>query len=147
MVNHWHGVAARAFAVVASVYTACLQLFSTTSLAYRAAGDSDIADAINIVVLLIAAVGAADLIWHDFMRRGLIWPSFPMRKRHQVCVAVYAALAGAFGVRAFIVAGDASIALQAGTYYVLIAAAIALEAYALAKEERTEPCRNESGSD
>jgi hypothetical protein len=141
-----HGTAARFLIVVGSAYTACLQLFSSTSLAYRAAGDGWLIDVINIAVLIIAAVGAADLVWHDILRRGLIWPSFPMRQRHQACVAVYAMLAGAFGIRAFIVPGDSEIALQVGAYYVLFTAGIAIEAAAMAFEQREEQCPTDSDS-
>ena len=135
----------RGFAVVASLYTAMLQLISPTSLAYRAAGDSIAADAVNFIVLGLALVAGADLLWRDILRRGLIWPSFPMERRHQICVMVYSSLAGAFGIRAFLAAGDIKVALQAGTYYVLIAALIAMEAYATAREERLV-CRTESAS-
>lgn len=135
----------RAFAVVASLYTAMLQLTSPMSLAYRAAGDSIAADAVNLVVLGLALVAGADLLWRDILRRGLIWPSFPMQRRHHICVLVYSSLASAFGIRAFLAAGDISVALQAGTYYVLIASLIAMEAYATAKEGR-QICPTESNS-
>ena len=140
-----HAFIARSFAVVASFYTAFLQLFSESSLAYRAAGDSVWPDAVNVAVIVIASVALADLVWRDILRRGLILPSLPARKRHQFCVMVYMALASAFGIRAFIVAGDAAIALQVGSYYILVSALIAAEAYAIAKEERS-PCPSESDS-
>jgi hypothetical protein len=131
-----HGIAARLLIVAASLWTAGLQLFSPSSLAFRAAGDSQVLDAINVVILGIAGLAAVDLLWHDLLRRGLIWPSFPERKRHHICVAVYSALAAAFGIRAFIAAGELSTALQVGSYYVLIAAGIAMEAAAIANEDR-----------
>ena len=131
-----HGISARFLIVVASMWTAGLQLLSPSSLAYRAAGDGYVIDAINIVILVIAAVAAADVIWHDILRKGLVWPSFPAQKRHRICVMVYVALAGAFGIRAFIASGDVHSALQVGSYYVLIAAGIALEAAALSDESR-----------
>jgi hypothetical protein len=131
-----HAIAARMLIVVASMWTAALQLFSPTSLAYRAAGDGQIIDAINVIVLCVAAVAAADLIWHDLLQRGLILPKFPARRRHHVCVWVYSTLAAAFGVRAFVASGDAATAAQVGLYYVLIAAGIAMEAVALANEKR-----------
>jgi hypothetical protein len=142
-----HAFISRGFAVVASLYTAGLQLLSTSSLAYRAAGDSVVADAVNVVVIVLALVALADLVWRDLLGRGLILPRLPMPVRHQLCVLVYAALAGAFGIRAFIVAGDAGIALQVGSYYILVSALIAAEAYATAKEEREPPCPRESASD
>jgi hypothetical protein len=142
-----HGTAARAVIVIASLWTAGLQLLSPASLAYRAAGDSFWIDAINIAVLGIAGLAAADVIWHDLLRRGLILPSFPAQKRHQVCVWVYSALAAAFAIRAFIAAGDIHTVFQVGGYYVLIAAGIMLEAWALAHEKREEhSCHSESES-
>ncbi len=102
-------------------------------------------DAINVAVLLIAGLALADVVWHDLMRKGLIWPSFPNRSRHQICVWVYMALASAFGIRAFIAAGDPVASLQVGAYYVLLAAGITMEAIALSKEERSQ-CQPTSDS-
>jgi hypothetical protein len=143
-----HGTAARAIIVIASLWTAGLQLLAPGSLAYRAAGDGWLIDAINLAVLCIAGLAAADVLWHDILRRGLILPGFPAQTRHQVCVWVYSALAAAFAIRAFIATGDTGTALQVGGYYVLIAAGILLEALALANEQREEQpsCRSESDS-
>ena len=140
-----HGVAARALIIVASLWTAGLQLFSPSSLAYRAAGDSWLIDAVHWAVLGITGLAAVDLLWKDVFRRGLVWPSFPAHARHHVCVATYSALAGAFAVRAFIAAGDSAAVLQVGIYYVLIAAGIAVEAAAIASEER-QACHTDSSN-
>ena len=146
MSGELHSVAARLLIVVASLYTAALQLFSTSSLAYRAAGAGWLIDAINWGVLGLAGIAAADLVWRDFMRKGLILPSVPGHTRHQFCVGLYSALAGAFAIRAFIAFdGETSAVLQVGTYYVLISAGIAIEAAAIAHEERQE-CRTPSES-
>lgn len=131
-----HSLSARFLIVVASAWTAGLQLFSPSSLAFRAAGDGHIIDAVNVAIFFITAVAAADLLWHDLLRRGPIWPSFPARQRHHVCVVVYSTLAGAFALRAFVASGELGSALQVGLYYVLIAAGIAMEAYAIADENR-----------
>jgi hypothetical protein len=151
MVINLHAIAARVLIVTASVYTASLQLFSPTSLAYRAAGDSWLIDAVNVLVLLLAGVALADLLWRDVLQRGLILPSIPMRIRHRVCVAVYMGLAAAFAVRAFIASGsDPGVVLQVATYYVLLSGGILIEAAAIAHEEREEqdePCRTASESD
>jgi hypothetical protein len=141
-----HAISARLLIVVASGYTAFLQLFSPNLLAYRAAGDSLLMDVINWGVVLLAGIALSDLIWRDVLRRGLILPSVKPYPRHQICVAVYSALAAAFGIRAFMAAGDLSIVWQVGTYYVLVAAGIAVEAAAIANEERQE-CPPESKSD
>ena len=138
-----HGLAARAAAVVATVYTALIQLFSPTSLAYRAAGESIWIDLINVGLLMIASVALADLVWRDILRLGLIFPSFPMRQRHQICVWVYAAMSAGFFIRAFIATGEKSVALQAGSYYIFFGAVIAIESVALALKERQE-CQQES---
>ena len=138
-----HGAVARSLIVVASLWTAGLQLFSPTSLAYRAAGDGLMIDAINVVVLLLATLAGADVLWREVLRRGLIWPSFPDQTRHHICVFVYAALAWAFGIRAFIAAGDPRTVLQVGGYYTLVSVIIAFEALALAKEKRGAPCPKE----
>ena len=142
-----HSISARVLIVVASLWTACLQLFSPSSLAYRAAGDSWLIDAVNWAVLGLAGLAAADVIWRDILRRGLILPSINAHTRHHVCVAVYSALAWAFAMRAFIAAGDPSTVLQVGAYYVLIAAGIAAEAAAIASEERKPTCRSASDAD
>jgi hypothetical protein len=140
-----HSIAARSLIVVASLWTAGLQLFSPTSLAYRAAGNSVLIDIVNWAVLALSGVAAADLLWRDILGRGLIWPSFDEHKRHHICVATYTALAGAFAMRAFVAAGgDTSTVLQVGTYYLLVAAGIAVEAAAIANEEREYPCRTHS---
>jgi hypothetical protein len=146
-----HAIAARVLIIVASAYTATLQLFSASSLAYRAAGDSWLIDAINVLVLLLAGIALADVLWRDMLHRGLILPSIPGRIRHRLCVAVYMSLAAAFGVRAFIAAGnDISVVLQVATYYVLLSGGILIEAAAIAHEERKEQdesCRTASKSD
>lgn len=132
-----HGIAARAAILAASTWTAGLQLWGTRSLAYAAAGPSALIDAINVGVLALAALGWADLLWHDIRGR-LIWPSFPVHHRHTVCVYLYAALALAFGVRAFLAAGDAQAVLVVGTYYVVFAVVAMLEPLALLREQRKE---------
>jgi len=139
-----HGTSARSFAVIASVWTAGLQLFSPTSLAYRAAGDGSMIDFMNVIVLCVAALAAADVVWRDILRRGLIWPNFPGRSRHQICVLVYSTLSATFGIRAFLAAGDFRIAFQVGGYYTFVSVIIALEALALAKEKRSSECQSES---
>lgn len=140
-----HSTIARGVIVVASIWTASLQLFDTTSLAYRAAGASVVIDGVNVAVLCLAALAAADVLWHDVLRRGLLWPSFPPRERHRVCVWVHALLAAAFGIRAFVAAGDMSTVIKVGAYYVLLAVFIAGEAYALSDEQREEPpCHTDS---
>jgi hypothetical protein len=141
-----HSISARALIVVASAYTSALQLFSTTSLAYRAAGDSVLIDAVNWVVLSLAGLAGADLIWRDILRRGMIFPKFDAHRRHHICVATYSMLASAFAVRAFIASGgDVGTVFQVGGYYLLMAAGIAVEAAAIAQEERTNTtCRTHS---
>ena len=132
-----HAFAARLLIVVASMYTAFLQLFSESSLAYRAAGDHWLIDTINWIVVGLAGLAGADLLWRDILRRGLIWPSFDAHKRHHICVAVYSGLAGAFSIRAFLAAGsDKSAIIQVSLYYVLFAIGIIIEAAATAHEER-----------
>ncbi len=135
-----HTIAARGCIITASVYTAVLQLFSASSLAYRAAGAGMLIDAINVVVLILAALALADLLWRDILRRGLILPRLDPQLRHQFCVWLYSALSAAFGIRAFLAMGEPSAALQAGTYYVLFAAWIAVEAAAIANEQRSDKC-------
>lgn len=136
------GTIARGLIVIASLWTAGLQLFAPASLAYQAAGPGVVIDLVNIGVLALAGLALADLVWHDILGRGLVWPSFPHRQRHMICVWVYTQLAAAFGIRAFVAAGDPSTVIRVGAYYVLLSAFIAAEAYALADEQREEPpCR------
>jgi hypothetical protein len=136
-----HATAARVLIIAASAWTAGLQLWAPSSLAYRAAGDSMLIDAMNWVVLALAGVAVADVVWCGILRRGLILPRIPTLTRHHLCVALYSALAGAFAVRAFIATGDPRAALPVGAYYVLVAAGIAIEAAAIAHEQRDPPCR------
>jgi hypothetical protein len=138
-----HGAVARALIVVASLWTAGLQLFSKTSLAYQAAGDGALIDVVNVGMVVVATIAGADVVWRDVLRLGLLWPSFPDQARHRICVFVYAALAWAFGIRAFIAAGDPSTVIQVGGYYTLVSVIIAFEALALAKEKRGAACHNE----
>ena len=142
-----HAIAARGAIITASVFTAALQLFSPSSLAYRAAGSGIIIDAVNVIVLALASVALADLVWRDILDKGLILPRLPTHWRHQFCVGLYSALAGAFAIRAFLATGgDLSAIVQAGAYYVLLSAWIATEAAAIAHEERKE-CRTLSKDD
>jgi len=139
-----HAIAARVLIVAASCYTAYLQLFSTGSLAFRAAGDGVVIDAINVAVFFLAMVALADLLWRDILRLGLILPMVPTHWRHQFCVGLYSALSAAFAIRAFVATGsDTPAVVSVGTYYTLMAAGIAVEAAAIAYEER-HACRPES---
>ena len=135
-----HSISSRLLIVVASMYTAALQLFSPASLAYRAAGDGWVIDMVNVIVLALAGIAAGDLLWRDILRKGLILPRVNVHTRHQFCVGLYSALSAAFAVRAFVALdGETSAVLQVGTYYVLISAGIAIEAAAIAHEQRQEP--------
>ena len=130
-----HAVVARGLILTQATWTACLQLFSPTSVAYRAAGDGILIDYINVFVLLLCALGWADLLWHDLMGK-LLWPSFPAKWRHQVCIWLYILLAGAYGIRAFVAAGDQNFVIQVGLLYVIAAVWIMAEAVAIAMENR-----------
>jgi hypothetical protein len=146
--SNLHSIAARVIIIASSVWTAGLQLFSSSSLAYRAAGPGVVIDLVNVAVLCISALALADVVWHDTMRRGLLWPSFPCRLRHRICIWVYTSLAAAFAVRAFVATGDPAAAFQVGGYYVLISAGIIIEAAAIAHEHRQEPpCHISSSKD
>lgn len=134
-----HAISARVLIITASGYTAALQLFSTNSLAYRAAGDGLLIDLVNVLVLLLAGVALADVLWRDTLNRGLILPSIHGIIRHRICVGVYMSLAAAFAVRAFIASGsDIAAVAQVAAYYVLVSGGILIEAAAIAHEEREE---------
>ena len=143
-----HAIAARILIMVVSFYTAYLQVAAPTSLAYRAAGDGWLIDAINVAVIGMAGFALADLIWRDILRKGLILPSVPGLLRHRVCVLLYSALASAFAIRAFVATGsDTSAVLHVGAYYLLVAAGIVVEAAAIAHEKRheeSEACPSDS---
>lgn len=131
-----YGVAARVLALTMAAWTAGLVLFSPTSIAARVAGDNLAGDVLNAGILLVCALGWADIIWHDIGGR-LIWPSFPGRWRHKICVLTYSVLAGLTGLRAFVAAGsDRWEVLFLGTYYLTCAIGIALVAVAIALEPR-----------
>jgi hypothetical protein len=129
-----HALVARGLLLTVSTWTAVLQLWSTSSLAARAAGDSGLIDAMNMLVLALCAVGWLDVLVHDIGGR-LLLPQFPMSWRHQVCVALYACIGLASGVRAFVAAGEQSLVMQVGTYYVLVSLFAMAEAGAIARED------------
>lgn len=129
-----HALVARGLLLTVSTWTAALQLWSTTSLAARAAGDSGLLDAMNLLVLALCSIGWLDVVVHDLGGR-LLLPWIPMHWRHQVCVALYATIGLASAVRAFVAAGEPSIVVQVGTYYVLVSLFAMAEAGAIAQEE------------
>ncbi len=129
-----HALVARGLLLTVSTWTAALQLWSANSLAARAAGDSGLLDAMNLLVLALCSVGWIDVIVHDLGGR-LLLPTIPMRWRHQVCVALYASIGLASGVRAFVAAGEQSLVVQVGTYYVLVSLFAMAEAGAIARED------------
>jgi hypothetical protein len=110
-------------------------LWQEHSLAYRAAGDGILIDAVNYVVLALVALGWIDLIFHDMLGK-LLLPSVSNHVRHHVCVTLYSVLAMAFGVRAFIAAGDPTLVWVVGGYYLLLAPGILIQAAAIACEDR-----------
>jgi hypothetical protein len=133
-----HGKSARAAILAASTWTAVIQLWITTSLAYKAAGPGVLIDWMNIVLLALSLFGWVDLFWRDLLGK-TIWPSFSPRLRHYVCVYLYSALALGFGVRAFTAAGeDWRSVLLVGSYYLLFSLAAMLEPYALMREDRKD---------
>jgi hypothetical protein len=129
-----HAVVARGLLLTVSTWTAVLQLWSSTSLAARAAGDSGLLDGMNLLVLALCTLGWIDVIVHDIGGR-LLLPQLPWQWRHQVCVALYACIGLASGVRAFVAAGDQSLVMQVGTYYVLVSLFAMVEAGAIARED------------
>lgn len=131
-----YGVAARMLALTMAGWTAGFVLFSPTSIASRVAGDHIAGDVINATILLVCAIGWADIVWHDIHGR-LILPSLSARVRHKVCVLTYSLLAGLTGLRAFVAAGsDRWEVLFLGTYYLTCAVGIAIVAVAIALEPR-----------
>jgi hypothetical protein len=131
-----YSIASRVLALTMSGWTAALVLWSPSSLASRIAGENDLNHVINACILACCALGLADVLWHDIRGR-LIWPSFPARHRHRICVMLYAVLAGLTGMRAFVAVGssDFNVAML-GAYYLMCAAGIGLIAVALTMEPR-----------
>lgn len=132
--RNWHSIAARGTILTASTWTAILQLWSPSSLAHRAGGGGEFLESMNIAVLALCALGFADLLLHDLWRR-LLLPKAPAYWRAQVCVGLYSALGLAAGARAFVAAGDPSLALQVGAYYALLSAWTMAEALAIAEDQ------------
>lgn len=133
-------MAARWLSLTVASWSALLAVFSVGSVANRAAGDSEVALVLNVVLLALSLLGWADVVWHDIRGR-LIMPSLPMHKRHKICVATYATMAGIFGIRAFAVAElPVTDRVLITGYYLATAVGIALVAVALAFEDR-EPQR------
>lgn len=130
-------VAARFAALTVSAWGALLGIFVQASLTAKLHDQFDgPMDALNLAVLLVAALGYADLLWHDIRGR-LIWPTFDPRKRHKVCVFVYSIFGGTWLLKAFVsasaigkVAGApfmAAFALSMAAICGLVAVALALE--------------------
>jgi len=130
-----HALVARAAILVASGFTAGLQLFVESSLASRAAGDGSVMDALSYGVLALCGLGAADVVWHD-LRGRLIWPSFPAELRHRICASLYLLLGAAFAVRSFVAAGDPHAIVVSSIYYACFAAIAVGEAWCIAREQR-----------
>lgn len=82
-------LSARLAVLTISTWGALLGLFSPTSMVARIHDVFDgPMDLLNLSVLAVAALGFADVVWHDIGGR-LIWPSFNPHKRHNICVLVY----------------------------------------------------------
>lgn len=129
-----HAFVARGLLLTVSAWTAALQLWSATSIAARAAGGSGLIDVMNMLVLGLCAIGWLDVLVHDLGGR-LLFPQFPPRWRHQVCVALYACIGLAYGVRAFVAAGEPALVVQIGMLYVLVSMFALAEAGAIARED------------
>ena len=129
-----HAFVARGLLLTVSTWTASLQLWEATSIASRAAGGSVLIDIINLIVLGLCVIGWLDVIVHDIGGR-LLLPRFPARWRHQVCVALYACIGLAYGVRAFVASGEPSLVVQIGMLYLLVSMFALAEAGAIARED------------
>lgn len=129
-----HAIVARGLLLTVSTWTAALQLWSATSIAARAAGDSWLLDGINVLVLGLCALGWLDVLAHDICGR-LLLPKLPMQWRHQICVALYSCIGLAYGVRAFVAVGEPSLVMQVGAFYWLVAVFAISEAGAIARED------------
>lgn len=131
-----YGTAARMLALSIAGFTSAFVLFVPESLVSTVAGDGTAVRVINVAILTLCWLGAADIIWHD-IRGTLIWPSLDLHVRHRVCVMLYATLAALVGLRAFIAAGSREWEiLLVGGYYLTCAVGIATIAVALALEPR-----------
>lgn len=124
----------RGLILTISTWTAALQLWSPTSIAARAAGDSIVMDAMNIIALGLCALGWLDVIVHDIGGR-LLLPGLPMRLRHQVCVLLYSSLGLAYWVRSFVSAEQTTFTLQVGVLYLVIGGFALAAAAAIARED------------
>lgn len=132
-----HSLAARGVILTASAWTAGLQLWSTSSLAYRAGGGGEFIAAMNIIVLALCALGTVDVLLHDVGRR-LLLPMISSYWRAQVCVGLYSALGLAAGARAFVAMGDLAYMLPVGAYYVALSVWSMVEAAAIAADQPHE---------
>lgn len=131
-----YAMAARLSVLTISSWGAMLGLFAEYSLTARIDGTFSLPlTLLNSCVLLGAALGYADVLWHDIGGR-LIWPSFDPLRRHKLCVSLYGFFGAVWLVKSFVSLGvpdvhDAStmalfsfgIALVCG----LVSVAIALE--------------------
>jgi hypothetical protein len=134
-----YATSARLSALVTSTWGALLGLFSPSSLIARSHDTFDgTMDVLNAAILLVTALGLADVVWHDIRGR-LIWPSFPTGRRHLVCVMMYSFLGATWLLKTF-VAASAIGAVPGASMLVLFALCMAsicgVTAVALALEER-----------
>lgn len=130
-----HATAAKGLVLSAVCATAALNLWSPISLTAKAV-QGDIGIWMSVFVLCASAIGWADIVWTDAGGR-LILPSMPMEMRHRGCVALYASIAGSYGVLAF-AALDNSVSTGwiLELHYVLMAVFSAVLAASIALEER-----------
>ena len=129
-----YAVTARGLLLTISTWTAALQLWSPTSVAARAVGDSAVMDCMNFTVLALCALGWLDVLVHDIGGR-LLLPGLSLRLRHQVCVALYSSLGLAYWVRSFVSAEHSALTLQVGVLYLLVGAFAMVAALAIARED------------
>lgn len=130
-----HTVAGTGFGLTTATCTGLLLLLSPDSLTARAAS-GPLAQAIGIVMLVLAAIGWADMLWRDIGGR-MIWPSLAAAARHQACVGLYAALSCVYAVlltAAMDPRVDASWVL--GVNYLLLVIFFGTKAVAIARENR-----------
>lgn len=129
-------MAAKGLMLTTVCATASLQLWAPTSLTARAA-DGWLGDALAVAMLLLAAVGWADILYTDLAGR-VILPSLPQRWRHPLCVLLYSLLAGCYLVFAFVAMQPAvPTSWILIVDYVVVAACGGVLAVSIAQEQRT----------
>lgn len=97
-----HVTSAKGLVLTSVSCTSALVLWSPGSLTALSSDSSgQFADVMAGLLLVLAAIGWADIIYTDLLGRS-IWPTLQPRLRHQFCMLIYSVFAAMYAVLAFV---------------------------------------------